>query len=729
MGAVYQAKDIRRQGTICAIKEMSLSMVPPEERVQAIENFKIEAKILWDLKHPNLPELFGFFSENQRYFLVMEYIDGLTLEELLERNNAPFSERRVLGWARQLCDVLEYLHSQSPPIIFRDMKPGNIMLTRNGQIKLIDFGIARFFRSTDAHDTQLLGTPGYAPPEQYGKAQTDERSDIYALGMTLFQLLTNTLSEKGFGLQDVRTINPQISPTVAHALEKATALELDDRYENVATFRRALFDEGSFMFENGDVASTPEELAELCMHFPEEAADYLAAGEIELWLHEIGEEKLSRTAVYIRTTIPDSQLSVKQFLHAVLGQNLHARSYSAKGTTVAVDVNAGVAKETLKQTIRPRTQVPRWLTQKQTTLLKVSPRKLDFGQVYPGVSAPLLITISGYQGLHGSIRVSESCIKVDRTQFDGAYTAINVRVNSMFLQSNNTPYAGEVTIIPDDTSLANIVVKVEADIMGYAAHAHRGKTVVPDLDDEEEEEEALLSQLPSSQKGAIVVQQVPAHAHNGKYAQGTLNGTRQWDLGLLTSTQHVWQLRGLTFAAAFMLASLIYTLFIQPTSLPLPPDPHFIAVLTGMILTAPLGALLVNWRHSWSLQETTNRAVTGMGSVLLLLALVRVIWQLLLHINLGALQLCIMLLCAAVGACAGVDARVSQYIIDNMRWMLQYASWFMKPMAVILGAGLGYLLTIGLALGSFTLFGILVGIAVLAVLVWQVDHLLKLNRP
>ncbi len=728
MGAVYQAKDIKRQGTICAIKEMSLSMVPPEERVQAIENFKIEAKILWDLKHPNLPELFGFFSENQRYFLVMEFIDGLTLEELLERNDAPFSERRVLGWARQLCDVLEYLHSQSPPIIFRDMKPGNIMLTRNGQIKLIDFGIARFFRSTDAHDTQLLGTPGYAPPEQYGKAQTDERSDIYALGMTLFQLLTNTLSEKGFGLQDVRAVNPQISPTVAHALEKATALELDDRYENVATFRRALFDEGSFMFENGDVASTPEELAELCMHFPEEAADYLSAGEIELWLHEIGEEKLSRTAVYIRTTIPDPQLSVKQFLHAVLGQNLHARSYSANGATVTVDVNAAVAKEMVQQTTRPRTQVPRWLTRKQTTLLKVSPRKLDFGQVYPGVSAPLLITISGYQGIRGSIRVSESCIKVDRTQFDGAYTAINVRINSMLLQSN-TSYAGEVVVVPDDASLANVAVKVEANIMSYAAHAHRGKTVVPDLDDEEDEEDVPSGQLAFSQKGPVAVQQVPAHTYNGKYAQAGLNGTQQWDPGLLTSAQHMWQLRGLTFVAAFMLASLFYTLFIRPTSLPLPPDPRFIAVLTGMILTAPLGALLVNWRHSWSLQETTNRALTGMGSVLLLLALARVIWQLLLHINLGALQLCIMLLCAAAGACAGVDARVSKYIIDNMRWMLQYASWFMKPTAVILGAGLGYLLTVGLALGSFTIFGMLVGIAVLAALVWQVDHLLKLNRP
>jgi serine/threonine protein kinase len=168
MGAVYQARDLKRRGILCAIKEMSLAMVPPEEQARAIQNFKIEAKMLWGLSHPHLPAFTTFFAENQCYFLVMEYIDGQTLEDLLERQHAPFPERRVLRWAEQLCDVLEYLHSQNPPIIFRDMKPGNIMLTRPGHIKLIDFGIARFFRPTNGPDTQLLGTPGYAPPEQYG---------------------------------------------------------------------------------------------------------------------------------------------------------------------------------------------------------------------------------------------------------------------------------------------------------------------------------------------------------------------------------------------------------------------------------------------------------------------------------------------------------------------------------------------------------------------------------
>ncbi len=291
MASVYQAKDLKH-GTICAVKEMSLSSVPPHEHAQAIHNFLAEATILSRLNHLNLPAFTDFFTEGSRHFLVMEYIEGNTLEELLEHNGGSFSERRVLGWARQLCDVLEYLHSQQPPVIFRDMKPGNIMLRRDGRIKLIDFGIARIFRHSGSRDTQMLGTPGFAPPEQYGSSQTDERSDIYSLAMTLFQLMTNAVVEDGFGLQDIHATYPFISPAVAHALEKATAPELENRYQSVAVFRRALLGVGTFVFEQGNPATTPEELAELCARYPEEAADYLFAGEIEFWLHEIGASEL-----------------------------------------------------------------------------------------------------------------------------------------------------------------------------------------------------------------------------------------------------------------------------------------------------------------------------------------------------------------------------------------------------------------------------------------------------
>ncbi|MGH2510644.1 MAG: serine/threonine protein kinase, partial [Ktedonobacteraceae bacterium] len=301
MAAVYEARDTRR-GTSCAIKEMSLSTVPQNEHDQAVKNFLAEARILSRLNHPNLPAFTDFFTESARHFLVMELIDGSTLEELLETNQGPFSERRVLGWARQLCDVLEYLHGQQPPVIFRDLKPSNIMLTRAGHIKLIDFGIARLFRFSSAQDTQMLGTPGFAPPEQYGKSQTDERSDIYSLAMTLFQLMTDAVNEQGFGLKDIHATYSHISPPVARVLEKATTLKPEDRYESIVVFRRALLGIGTFRFEDGSEATTPDELADLCSHFPEEAADYLFAGEIESWLQEIGEHELARVAKRIRVT-------------------------------------------------------------------------------------------------------------------------------------------------------------------------------------------------------------------------------------------------------------------------------------------------------------------------------------------------------------------------------------------------------------------------------------------
>src|SRR5258708_6225411 len=331
MAAVNQARDTRR-GTICAIKEMSLSTVPANEQSQAIQNFLAEARILSRLNHPNVPAFTDFFTEGARHFLVMEFIDGSTLEELLEANHGPFSERRVLGWARQLCDVLEYLHGQQPPIIFRDLKPGNIMLTRSGSIKVIDFGIARLFRFSGSQDTQLLGTPGFAPPEQYGSSQTDERSDIYSLAMTLFQLLTRSISENGFGLQNVHANFSNISSPVARALEKATSLRPEERFESIVVFRRALLGVGAFRFESGGEATTPEELAELCAHYPTEAADYLFAGEIESWLTEIGENDLARTTKRIRATVGDPEMGVNKFLQAVIGPNAQTRPRTATQT-------------------------------------------------------------------------------------------------------------------------------------------------------------------------------------------------------------------------------------------------------------------------------------------------------------------------------------------------------------------------------------------------------------
>jgi serine/threonine protein kinase len=538
MGAVYQAKDVKRQ-QIVAVKEMGLSMILPDERTQAINNFKIEARMLANLNHINLPTFTGFFTEGSRYYMVMEYIDGATLEELLERNRAPFSERRVLGWARQLCDVLEYLHNQQPPIIFRDMKPGNIMLTRDGHIKLIDFGIARFFRPTSSQDTQLLGTPGFAPPEQYGKAQTDERSDIYSLAITLFQLLTNTLSETGFGLRDVRAINPAISSLVAHALEKAASLDPEDRYVNIVEFRRALLGEGTFVFENGEVATTISELGELCLRYPEEAADYLADGEIEAWLREIGELDLLRTVRHMRSLGDEPQKTIQMFIQAVLGSGVRIRPIARNGrgskaepaptTPPSRGSKTGLAPTTPpsrgsktgpssttppsrgSKTGSPSTTPPsrgsksgqsqatsaasapsrgshNWLGRKQTSPILVSPHILDFGAMYTEVSTPMAITIMGDQGFQvsGSIDSQEPWILLDREQFDAISTRVEIRIDGAQLEPE-AHYTGQVIITPyGEGSQRDIMVTVEAEVVSYPTsnpvkRSHKRYPISPDL--------------------------------------------------------------------------------------------------------------------------------------------------------------------------------------------------------------------------------------------------------
>ncbi len=150
-------------------------------------------------------------------------------------------ESQVLTWAEKLCRVLAYLHNQQPPIIFRDLKPSNIMLRTDNEVKLIDFGIARHFKPGQSKDTQAFGTIGYAPPEQHGKGQTDVRSDIYALGATLHHLVTGQdPSHNPFTFEPVRRWNPAVSPTFEEAIAKAVNLKSDQRWQNMEQMRQAL---------------------------------------------------------------------------------------------------------------------------------------------------------------------------------------------------------------------------------------------------------------------------------------------------------------------------------------------------------------------------------------------------------------------------------------------------------------------------------------------------------
>ena len=753
MGAVYQARDVKRQ-TICAIKEMSLSTVPVNERPQAIQNFLAEARILSRLKHPNLPAFTDFFTEGARYFLVMEYIDGNTLEDLLEDNGGPFSERRVLGWARQLCDVLEYLHSQQPPVIFRDMKPGNIMLMRNGRIKLIDFGIARLFRASGSHDTQLLGTPGFAPPEQYGTAQTDERSDIYSLAMTLFQLMTNMMPDKGFGLPDIRSINPHISPQVARALQKATALKPEDRYDNIAVFRRALLGVGTFIFENGSEATTPEELAELCARYPEEAADYLLAGEIESWLSEIGANDLARAAKRIRATVGDPEMSVEKFLQVVMGPSAHTRTYtviSPGGKTAGTAGGSNTGSSS-------RGSMAGSITGRPPKVI-VSPRGIDFGQVYPGLSAPMLLNISGEKGalVSGTISTTESWIIIDPTSFDAMSTPVRVRVDSTRLRGS-THYSGTILITPDESE-QEIAVRVQLDVLGYTTTStiSRSGQGGP-LEEDEEEAATIISSLPGAVVGRTMGSQRMASqtGHNastiGSAAGSTIHptptgdvytsakdsefkakygqpGSGGWEPLQTSPRQRIWLRYAFTFCAAFMAASFSYLLLAQLPFLGgssvLSSKPWFIGVLLGTVPLATLGAVLINWSDAWHKRQLINRLCTGATVALGVLGIFELIWQSLSFPQNPPLQLFVMLTATAAAVTAGTDARVSDTMLNGVTWAMGHMRWLVIGVAILVGAGLGFALANGFAAGCLTPFGILLGIGVAVALVLRVDRLIK----
>ena len=257
-GAVYEARDERFQGRrVVAIKEMSDVSLSPAERTQALQNFRQEADLLVQLRHPNLPDVSDFFEESGKAYLVMEFIEGKTLEKVQEDAGGPLDESLVMGWAMQLCNVLSYLHTRPQPIIFRDMKPSNVMVTKDGQIKLIDFGIARVFKSSAAKDTTTLGSRGYAPLEQYGRGQTDARSDIYALGATLYDLLTKTEPPDAatrrvnpLTFENPRKVNPRISKNTESIILKAMEEEPKNRFQSAAAMAQAIMASGGAPLNN-----------------------------------------------------------------------------------------------------------------------------------------------------------------------------------------------------------------------------------------------------------------------------------------------------------------------------------------------------------------------------------------------------------------------------------------------------------------------------------------------
>src|SRR5579859_2678548 len=268
MGTVYKVELVGRPGYYRAVKELLINPnTGAEERRSAIERFDKEIDLLFNLKHPRIPSFMLSFQERGNYYFVMEFVPGQSLDRMLEKRNAPLNEDDVIKWMMQVCEALSYIHSRTPPIILRDLKPGNVMVTPDDNVQLIDFGIARRFDPNKRTNTENLGTISYASPEHLGSltapgqrrsthnpgklVQTDARSDIYSLGATMYHLLTNyepdpiqtpaigSILAKNPRLRTVRVNNTTICP-IEQVIIKAMQQSPAQRFQNAEAMRTAL---------------------------------------------------------------------------------------------------------------------------------------------------------------------------------------------------------------------------------------------------------------------------------------------------------------------------------------------------------------------------------------------------------------------------------------------------------------------------------------------------------
>ena len=223
-------------------EQRSSEPLKPAEVAESRQLFNGEAERVLSLSHPNVVSGEDFFTWKQRQYFVMELVNGETLEKRLREANAPAFEQDALRWTVQMARVLGYLHLLQPPIIYRDLKPANVILTPDGTIKFIDFGVARTHKLGKSKDTVAIGTFGYAPPEQYGKGQTDARSDVYTLGATLFHLLTNLPPRPLYTpkVGEIKRLDPSVQPQTEQIVIRAMQQDRDARYASAAEMERDL---------------------------------------------------------------------------------------------------------------------------------------------------------------------------------------------------------------------------------------------------------------------------------------------------------------------------------------------------------------------------------------------------------------------------------------------------------------------------------------------------------
>jgi outer membrane protein assembly factor BamB/tRNA A-37 threonylcarbamoyl transferase component Bud32 len=244
MGSVYRARDLHFPNVVklVAVKEMINSAPDPLVRQTIVQNFEREANLLATLNHPAIPRIYDYLSLDDRSYLVLEFIHGKDLEAVIGDSNGFLPEDQVISWAVQLCDVLSYIHGHKPdPIIFRDMKPSNVMINHNGDVVLVDFGIAKTFQS--GQKGTMIGTEGYSPPEQY-RGEATPLADIYSLGATLHHAITRRDPRLeppfSFAERPIRRINPNVSMEFEAVVNTALQYNPNDRFSSTAAMKDAL---------------------------------------------------------------------------------------------------------------------------------------------------------------------------------------------------------------------------------------------------------------------------------------------------------------------------------------------------------------------------------------------------------------------------------------------------------------------------------------------------------
>jgi outer membrane protein assembly factor BamB/tRNA A-37 threonylcarbamoyl transferase component Bud32 len=258
MSTVYRAQDLRfsKVTRVCVVKEMLNTATDPQVRDMIKRNFEREANILAALSHPGIVQVYDYFSENDHSYLVLEYVDGKDLEDILAETEGFLSEAQVVHWAIQICEVLSYLHSHEPqPIVFRDIKPSNVMIDRHSRIRLVDFGIARIFQSGEKGT--MIGTEGYSPPEQY-RGSAEPRVDVYALGATMHHLLSkqDPRLEPPFSFHErpIHKTNPTVSRELTEIINRALEYDVNKRFGSAEEMQRALMNLSSARSLGGTTA-------------------------------------------------------------------------------------------------------------------------------------------------------------------------------------------------------------------------------------------------------------------------------------------------------------------------------------------------------------------------------------------------------------------------------------------------------------------------------------------